>query len=250
LPAVLTDLTNSDRLSRNIPPLSVNPLLQKAAQMKANDMATRGYFAHKTPEGRDPWYWFEEVGYLYERAGENLAVDFGESWAVKNAWMNSPTHRANILNNRFTEIGIATQEGFYNGRRTVFVVQMFGTPKAQIPPRPVISQIDREVVAQTPKSIVGPQVAGAETSEEVPQSKVIPPQSNLIEKLITSPSRVSILMYSLIILATIISLGSLVTIEIRHRNSKHLIYGFAILVISAVFIYFEWLTIFSSVKIA
>jgi hypothetical protein len=108
--------------------LKVNALLVQAAQAKANDMASKGYFSHVTPEGKTPWEWIKEAGYSYVYAGENLAVNFTESEDVNNAWLNSPGHRANIVNTKFTEIGIATAEGMYNGRKATYVVQMFGTP--------------------------------------------------------------------------------------------------------------------------
>lgn len=128
LPSVLVDLTNNVRQSSGEITLARNPVLDEAAQMKANDMATYEYFAHTSPNGITPWHWFSQVGYSFSYAGENLAIDFNESVDVENAWLNSPTHKANILNDKFTEIGIATAEGYYNGHPTVFVVQMFGKP--------------------------------------------------------------------------------------------------------------------------
>lgn len=128
LPGVLTTLTNEERAQNDVPPLVQNDLLTKAAQLKAEDMATRGYFAHTSPDGKTPWYWFKQVGYNYTSAGENLAVNFFESSDVAQAWMNSPSHRANIVNNNYTEIGIGVASGIYEGRNTVFVAQLFGTP--------------------------------------------------------------------------------------------------------------------------
>jgi len=128
LPAVLVDLTNGNRAELGIGQLSVNPLLTVAAQEKANDMARNSYFAHTSPGGVAPWHWFEVAGYKFSYAGENLAVNFTDSSAIDVAWMNSPLHRANIVNGNFTEIGIATAEGVYNGQATIFVVQMFGRP--------------------------------------------------------------------------------------------------------------------------
>ncbi len=126
--SVLVELLNSDRRAVNLNELTVNPKLVEAAQLKANDMAAKGYFSHTTPEGHNSWYWFKKVGYDFEYAGENLAVDFSESADVERAWMQSPTHRANILQQHFTEVGIATAVGTYQGRTTVFAVQMFGSP--------------------------------------------------------------------------------------------------------------------------
>src|SRR6185369_17183845 len=128
LPGVLTNLTNEERSQNDAAPLTVNPLLSKAAEMKAQDMAARGYFAHTSPDGKTPWYWLDQVGYYYSSAGENLAVNFFESSDVATAWMNSPTHRANIVKKEYKEIGIGVATGMYKGQSTVFVAQFFGTP--------------------------------------------------------------------------------------------------------------------------
>ncbi len=127
--SVLVSLTNQDRSNLNLSELTVNPVLEQAAQLKADDMAKRGYFSHNTPEGETPWYWFEQAGYKYKYAGENLAVNFTESDQVEQAWEASRGHWLNIINPKYTEIGIATSTGQYKGKEAVFVVQLFGTPK-------------------------------------------------------------------------------------------------------------------------
>jgi len=118
LPAVLTNLTNKERQEYNLQTLTVSPLLDKAAQMKAIDMAKNGYFAHTSPAGKTPWYWLEKVGYKYQYAGENLAINFSDSKDVTSAWMASPTHRANIEKRNYTEIGTGVAEGLYKGKKT------------------------------------------------------------------------------------------------------------------------------------
>ncbi|PIR86018.1 hypothetical protein COU14_01230 [Candidatus Kaiserbacteria bacterium CG10_big_fil_rev_8_21_14_0_10_44_10] len=130
LPAVVTDATNSARAEEGKSPLVRNPALDEAARLKAEDMAKNEYFAHWSPTGVSPWHWFGEAGYSYVHAGENLAVHFTDSSAVVDAWLKSPTHRENIMNAKYTEIGIGTAKGQYEGYDTVFVVQMFGTPAA------------------------------------------------------------------------------------------------------------------------
>lgn len=127
--SVLVNLTNQNRALAHVDELKVSPVLEKAAQMKADDMAKRGYFSHNTPEGQTPWYWFALAGYKYKVAGENLAVNFENSEDVETAWMNSPGHFMNIMNPKYTEIGIATSTGTYKGRPAVFVVELFGTPE-------------------------------------------------------------------------------------------------------------------------
>lgn len=131
LPNVLVDSTNVERQKMNEGQLAINPLLQQAAQAKAQDMATKGYFAHTSPDGVTPWYWLQQVDYAYTSAGENLAINFTDSKDVILAWMNSPGHRANILNQSYTEIGIATAKGLYKGQEATFVVQFFGRPDIQ-----------------------------------------------------------------------------------------------------------------------
>lgn len=132
LPAVLESLTNEERDSQDLAMLLSNPLLDQAAKMKAEDMATHGYFAHVSPEGKTPWYWMEKVGYKYEYAGENLAINFIDSKDVTNAWMNSPTHRANIVKDKYTEVGTGIATGMYEGKITVFVAQVYAKPLIQV----------------------------------------------------------------------------------------------------------------------
>ncbi|MES2014506.1 MAG: CAP domain-containing protein [Patescibacteria group bacterium] len=128
LPGVLTALTNDDRATNGVGTLIEDPLLKKAAETKAVDMAAKGYFSHVTPDGKTPWYWLDLVGYNYTYAGENLAVNFTDSKDVEDAWMKSPTHRANIVKSEFTRVGIGTAEGVYQGKSVTFVVQFFATP--------------------------------------------------------------------------------------------------------------------------
>ena len=126
----LVELTNVDRVSTGGTTLTVSPLLTNVAQLKADDMVAKGYFAHYAPQGTSPWHWFDAAGYRYLYAGENLAVFFNESEEVENAWMKSPSHRANITNPHFIEVGIALARGTYKGQAVTFVVEEFGTPQS------------------------------------------------------------------------------------------------------------------------
>lgn len=119
-------LTNTERQQEKIGGLSIDDKLTQAAQAKANDMASKGYFAHTTPEGHRFFWWIDNVDYDYHYAGENLAVKFNTSEGAMRAWMASPGHRANILNGNFDEIGIGVADGTYEGQKVTFVVQMFG----------------------------------------------------------------------------------------------------------------------------
>jgi len=140
----LVILTNENRDDAGLETLTVNPLLQQAAQAKALDMAAKGYFSHTTPEGKRFTEWLSEAGYDYLYAGENLAVKFNQSKSVTDAWMRSPKHRANLLSPNFTEIGIGLAEGTYKGNKTTFVVQMFGSPKLPL----VLSTVKESVIAE------------------------------------------------------------------------------------------------------
>ncbi len=126
--SVLVDLTNDNRMTYHEKPLIRNAKLDTAAQLKGEDMAKFGYFAHESPAGVTPWHWFKQAGYAFVYAGENLAINFTESSDIEKAWLDSPTHKANLLDVKFHEIGIATVEGTYENNPTIFVVQMFGTP--------------------------------------------------------------------------------------------------------------------------
>ena len=91
-------------------------------------MVKKGYFSHLTPDGKDLTHFLNQVGYNYKYAGENLAVNFFDSVAVTEAWIKSTTHRDNLVKDKYTEIGVASATGIFQGRQSVFVVQYFGLP--------------------------------------------------------------------------------------------------------------------------
>jgi hypothetical protein len=121
--------TNEARVAAGGEILTESLVLDAAAARKAADMAQKGYFAHVGPDGKVPWQWLAEAGYDYRSAGENLAVRFVDSKDVVDAWMRSPSHRANIVKGVYTEMGIGVAAGTYKGGPAVFVVQYFGTPR-------------------------------------------------------------------------------------------------------------------------
>ncbi|KKS69411.1 MAG: SCP family extracellular protein [Parcubacteria group bacterium GW2011_GWA1_42_7] len=126
--AEIVSLTNAQRQNNNLSQLQTSNLLQKAAQMKASDMAAKGYFAHNSPDGKTPWDWMASAGYNFKTAGENIALNYQTSQATVEGWMNSPGHRANILNGAFAQIGIGIASGNYNGKPSTFIVQMLAAP--------------------------------------------------------------------------------------------------------------------------
>lgn len=123
----LLSLTNQKRIESNIEPLKLNALLSQAAAAKAADMFTNGYWSHTSPSGTTPWDFINSSGYVYSVAGENLAKNFSDSTGVVEAWMNSPSHRENILRGQYQDIGFAVVNGTLNGEETTLVVQMFGS---------------------------------------------------------------------------------------------------------------------------
>lgn len=216
---VLVNETNVSRQSTNLISLKESGLLDSAAKMKAEDMASKGYFAHVSPDGIDPWYWISKTGYKYSYAGENLAINFSDSEDVIKAWLNSPAHRENILDAHFTEIGIGIAKGMYEGKETIFIVQMFG--------RPVKSQI-----SVLPKSL--PSVATSAISVENEQPIVLgetSPVSLLMQKAVTSPKTTSNYLYAVLMMVVSIALLLNVVIKPKIQHPRLIINGVALLVI-------------------
>ena len=132
-------------------------------------MSNLGYFAHESPTGVTPWFWFKEAGYTFLYAGENLAINFTESSDVENAWMASPKHKENILNANFREIGIATVDGVYNNNPTTFVVQMFGTPAVEVAEAAIVEvePVSTTTVAVKEKNVISKSFEVATTTNVI-----------------------------------------------------------------------------------
>ncbi len=120
--------TNVERTKSHLPALRMSAQLSRAAELKAQDMYAKQYWAHTSPDGTQPWHWFQTVGYGYTAAGENLAKNFSNSQATVTAWMNSPAHRDNILSDQYTEVGFAVAQGTLHNTPTTIVVAMYGAP--------------------------------------------------------------------------------------------------------------------------
>jgi len=189
----LIEMAEQARADNNLSALKVNDKLTQAAYLKAQDMFKNNYFAHTSPAGINPWYWFTKAGYKYLAAGENLARNFTESEYLHNAWMNSPSHRANILNGKYTEIGIAVVEGEMNGKTTVIAVELFGKPAASAKPAAVPATTTTTTTTNTttkPANVgvaaqeqqpVQTTVAGEETNPETPIETEVPLAQELIQ---------------------------------------------------------------------
>ena len=125
----LYTLTNDARTTNGVGKLQASSKLEAVAQLKLADMFQNNYFAHTSPVGIEPWHWFDKANYDYRIAGENLAMSFMSSDEVLKAWLNSETHRKNLLLSSFQEVGLAVGSGIINGQQTIVVVQEFGTPR-------------------------------------------------------------------------------------------------------------------------
>lgn len=126
----LIEETNERRAANQETNLSLNAQLTKAAQKKAQDMAERNYWSHNTPEGNAPWEFVNNAGYSYAKAGENLAYGFDDEDAVVAGWMNSPGHRANMLDVNYSEVGFgfAESDNYVDSGYSTIVVAMYGQP--------------------------------------------------------------------------------------------------------------------------
>lgn len=124
----LLEDTNKQREAEGLNELYINDQLSRAAFLKAQNMFKEQYWAHVSPSGVEPWKWFGDAGYNYSYAGENLAKNYPTAQATVNAWMNSETHRANILKSEYIDVGFAVVDGTLNGQNTILVVAMYAAP--------------------------------------------------------------------------------------------------------------------------
>ncbi len=127
--------TNQQRSKNGQAELDLNSELSRAAQDKAKDMVTRDYWSHNTPEGDAPWVFVTKAGYEYQKAGENLAYGFLTGEQVVTGWMNSTTHRANVLGDSYRDVGFgfADSPNFEDSGPSTVVVAMYGNPLADAP---------------------------------------------------------------------------------------------------------------------
>jgi len=125
----LLESTNQARTDNQLPPLKLNKKLNIAAQSKAVDMAKKNYWSHTTPDGKEPWVFINNANYTYKKAGENLAYGFSNPSQVLSGWLNSPSHRENVLDRDYQDIGFGftNSPDFDNNGPATIVVAMYGT---------------------------------------------------------------------------------------------------------------------------
>jgi hypothetical protein len=176
---LIVEMTNQARIKDGLKPLNVNSELSAAAAAKAADMIKNGYFAHFSPTNISPWFWIKQNGYNYKYAGENLAMNFSETAQVIDGWLNSPTHKANLLNVHYEDIGVAVLSGQVNGENRVVVVQMFGSPK--IPTNNILPIAEAAETTTTKTS----------TTKAVPTTTLSKPTTTKITATTTVPTTIT-----------------------------------------------------------
>ncbi len=206
----IVELTNKQRQEQGLSVLQHSKILDTSALKKAQDMIKYNYFAHTSPNNIKPWKWFKDVGYNYTFAGENLAMNFIEAEDAISAWMDSPTHRDNILSKNYNEIGIAAVIGKIDGVETTIVVQHFGktyTTVAGESFNPTSAPIETEQIAG-PLNIID-QAAKQEVKLESKK------QSGWIGKLVNYSEIFFLVILGFVILNLILSI--IVRVEIQHK---------------------------------
>lgn len=129
--------TNIERVKNGLKPLTLNKKLSSSAVAKVDDMFALQYFEHDSPSGKTAADLVRAEGYSFQSVGENLALgDFGTDQKLVEAWMNSAPHKKNILNPKFTELGLAVTKGMFKGEPQWLAVQHFGRPTPNCPEVP------------------------------------------------------------------------------------------------------------------
>lgn len=171
--------TNNARSANGFAPLSLNSQLNSSAQAKAQDMANKDYWAHVAPDGTQPWYFFEQAGYSYIKAGENLAYGFTTSQGAIDGWMNSATHRANVLGDYYdVGFGIVNAPNYQSSGEQTIVVAHYGTQQAATP-------------APAPVAPVAPAAPVAPTATPTPTTTPIQPSAAQEAPTATTPAPVA-----------------------------------------------------------
>lgn len=227
----IIDSINVKRSENGLQPLNSNSKLEKAAYAKARHMFSVDYWDHIAPDGTTPWFFIKDSGYKYAVAGENLARDFDTTSPMIDAWMASPTHKANILHAKYTDTGIAVVNGQLNGVETTLVVQMFGspTPTAAAPAAPQPTP----AITETAPAPVESEIFTQEVNPNVP---VVLAETQTTPTTLVSPLdfKRSIALSTLGLVAGVILIDELLinrkkTIRFVGRNLAHL--GFLAMIV-------------------
>jgi len=173
----IINFVNQERIVRNIKPLQENKLLDAVAQKKLDNMIEEDYFAHTSPKGVDPWEWFFQSGYDFAYAGENLATEYTDVIKQHNAWMNSPKHKKNIIDERFTHTGVAVGQKKIDGKEIIIAVQVFATPQKIA----ITSSNFTPETFEVPEALFYKGIADmSNTKKDVELSETLPLQANIV----------------------------------------------------------------------
>jgi hypothetical protein len=220
----LYDLTNVERTKEHLAPLTYNDKLAEAAKLKAANMFKEDYWSHYGPEGETPWQFILESGYQYEYAGENLAKNFLFSDGVVEAWMNSPTHRENMLRKEYTDVGYAVVNGILNGEETTLVVQMFG--------KPLYPSTANSVSDVTPKTDTVEQTAPVQETAQQQEAQVLAKEAAKPSSFFPTYFNMNLIFFAVLFIALLMDFyfaAKLNLIRVKGKNLVHLMFiGFII----------------------
>lgn len=185
------ELINIDRKNNNIGELISNPILNKVALSKAQDMIKKNYFAHKSPDGRSSWDFIDRSEYHYLFVGENLAMNFSSAQTAHKALMLSETHKKNILSDKYSDIGLAVLTGVINGKKTNVLVQIFGYAKdaklamALVEDEPPVKdQLTEKLITVLPVDTIKQEVQETNSQVKVKQSAIVKKETKEVEKIV------------------------------------------------------------------
>lgn len=221
-------LTNEARKTQSLPDLTPSPQLDKAAEDKLLDMAEKEYFAHVSPSGTTPWHWIKKNNYQYSVAGENLAIGFFTPENTVKAWLESPTHKANIMSGQYQEIGVAAKAAKIGDDQGILVVQMFGKPSDKIAPAQVPNPDPQPSLQELPAQAIS-------TDNSLPPVKSpISVEVNSNTGTINWPVLLNngFMIYSLLI--AMISLATLVMVERNAANFAKVIFNFGLFALAVI----------------
>jgi hypothetical protein len=191
------ELINKERASAGFKPLLLDQTLANSALMKANDMVEKDYFAHTTPDGKKPWDFVSRDLYPYSIVGENLAMNFTTAESAHKALINSPSHKHNILNEKYQDVGLAIVRGDIGGKTTNVLVQLFSArvaldTSAPIPAKQAIAEPEKTeekvavLASESPKEPVT--TSPAPTPSPVASAPVSAPKTETVTAVPSKPA--------------------------------------------------------------
>lgn len=189
----LLSATNSYRAQNGLGALSLNSKLNNSSQNKAQHMINNNYWSHVAPDGTQPWYFFNQAGYSYNAAGENLAYGFDSSQGTVDAWMASPSHKANVLGS-YADVGFGIANGEnYQGNQNTVIVAHYGTPQAAQAAPPAPAPAPTPTTTTTPKpTTTAPPSTPTPAEPSVPTPSETPSEPQTTEDTVTNGSKEAI----------------------------------------------------------